>query len=125
MQSDLRAPNRPAPTLAQRLNPLWWMLDTEKPTNWSTLAWFVRNPFCNFFSVIVGISHKTRLVHVARGTGWTFVGGINYGYSTAIDGWLPRPFVSYRGCGIECCIGWMTSGGYAPGTFRVANARQP
>jgi hypothetical protein len=124
MLCDLRAPTRRAPTLAQRLNPLWWACDDEMPAGHSALGWFLRNPCCNLLSTVLGIAHHARIVYVARGAGWTFTDGINYGYSYVVAGWLPLPFASFRALGLEGMIGWKTSGGLGM-SLRVGNAKGP
>jgi hypothetical protein len=125
MLCDLRAPNRRAPTPAQRLSPLWWLCDDEMPAGHSTLGWFLRNPCCNFLSCVVGIAHRYRNVYVARGTGWTFCDGINWGYSSPDDSiFMVLPFVSFRSLGMEGMIGWKTSGGLGM-SLRVGNAKGP
>lgn len=124
MRTDYRAPNRPAPTIAQRCNPLWWALDTERPANQSAIGWFFRNPFCNFLSVVVGIAHRHRVVRVVRGVGWTFCDGVNCGYSTTQGGLIPLPFISFRALGMEGMVGWKTSGGLGM-SLRKAFAKGP
>lgn len=124
MLSDLRAPNRPVPTFAQRVNPLWWMGDVERPAHQSVLGWFLRNPCCNFLSVVVGIAHRERTVTVARGIGWTFTRGANWGWSVPMGGAIPLPFVSFRAIGLEGMAGWKTSGGLGM-SLRIANAKGP
>lgn len=123
---DVRSPNRPPPTFLQRINPVWWASDIMRNPNWPWLIWFLRNPMCNFHNVIIGIAHKERTVAYARGVGWTFVDGWNWGYVQATDGWLKRPFISYRGRWIECMIGWKTSGafGYSLRRANAANATE-
>jgi hypothetical protein len=113
MNSDYRGPNRNPPTFLQRINPLWWMGDVERNPNWSRLQWFLRNPFCNFHNVIIGIAHKHRVVYCSKSP-WTFHpdGGWNYGYCMPIGGWFRRPFISYRGRWFEAMIGWKTSGAF-------------
>jgi hypothetical protein len=123
MFSDRRTPNRQAPSWWQRINPLFWLGDTERPIGKSAFLWFFRNPCCNFNAVIIGVSHKHRTCYYAKGDGWTYASrGWNYGY-TKIDGCpIPLPFVSYRGERWERMLGWKTSGafGYA---WRVTNAK--
>lgn len=113
MQSDRRTPNRLKPTLLQWINPMWWADDAERNTRWPRWRWFLRNPFCNFLSVIVGVADCYRTVHYSRSP-WTFAqdGGINYGYTMIDGGICPLPFISYRGSVMECGIGWKTSGGF-------------
>ena len=119
---DRHGPNRRAPTWAQVLNPFWLASDDERNRAWPWLLWFCINPFCNLLSVVLGISHRTRTICVAKGDGWTYTPGWNWGWSMAEESRLRLPFISYRGRWFECMIGWKTSG--ALGTsFRKANAR--
>lgn len=108
--SDHRAANRHAPTWRQILNPVWLLSDELRPAGWSWPRWFLRNPASNLFSVVLGICHKSRVVSWARGSGWTYVKGFNWGWSVPVGGCLPRPFVSFRGRWVECMTGWKTSG---------------
>jgi hypothetical protein len=124
MIGDYRAPNRRAPTTRDRWSLLWWASDDERNPAWSWGRWFLINPFCNFLSCIIGIAHRGRYIYVARGVGWTYTDGLNWGYSVAHDGWLKRPFVSYRGSWVECCAGWKTSGGFGI-ALRKSGARNP
>ena len=124
MLTDIRAPNRQAPTWRQMVDPLWWALDAAKPAHYSHAGWFLRNPFCNFLSVVVGVAHRERSVTVLRGVGWTFTDGVNSGWSVPIGGMLPRPFVSFRAFGLEGVLGWKTSGGLGA-SLRSANAKGP
>jgi hypothetical protein len=93
----------------------------ERNHNWPWLRWFLRNPFCNFHAVVIGVADCHRTVYWKRSP-WTFAeSGWNYGYTIIDGGWVPLPFVSWRGRWIECGIGWKTSGfwGYS---FRRANS---
>jgi hypothetical protein len=119
MFHDLRAPNRIAPTSTQRINPLWWLGDAHRPASKGVVGWFFRNPCANLFAVIIGITHRTRLVAYARGDGYTYAeAGWNWGWSVPFRGWLPRPFISWRGERIELAIGWKTSGAFTPTSTR-------
>jgi hypothetical protein len=125
MLCDVRHPNRRPPTFLQRINPLWWMGDAHRPASAGRIAWFLRNPFANFFAVIVGVSHRHRVVHYAKGPGWTYSTlGWNWGYTVPITGCMPRPFVSYRGHWVEIAAGWKTSGAFTPLQIRMANSKQ-
>lgn len=122
MRFDRRQPNRPAPTLRQRINPIWWASDVERNKEWSWWRWFKRNPFNNFCMVIIGIAHKERDVYYSVSPN-TYApdGGYNEGYSIRVD----KPgkkykFKSHRGDKIEWCVGWKTSGGFTI-TRRPAN----
>jgi len=133
MRFDRRQPNRPAPTLLQRVNPIWWAGDVERPlpvygpdkkliSGWPWWQWFKRNPFCNFTMVIIGIAHKSRDCHYSRSP-WTYADtGWNYGWSMPGIIGLPRPFVSHRGSWLEWAIGWKTSGGF---TMQCRRANSP
>lgn len=121
MYADHRTANRLPATILQAVNPFWLMSDVERNHNWPWWRWFLRNPFCNFHAVVIGVADCGRTVYWSRSP-WTFAdSGINYGYTIIDGGFLPLPFVSYRGHGIECAIGWKTSGffGYA---LRRANS---
>ncbi len=122
MLCDRRTPNRRAPTLAQRINPLWLAGDVERPQAWPALAWFLRNPFANMLSTVLGVAHLSRSVWYSRSP-WTFAGqGTNYGWTWADGVPIPLPFVSYRGRYLESCSGWMTSGNLTILTFRRSNS---
>lgn len=143
---DRRQPNRIAPKWRQVLDPIWHLSDDQRemawplaPTAWwlcwwrgllmvpgvRWLCWFIRNPACNFFSVIIGIAHRSRTVYVAKGDGWTYTNGLNYGWIKADESNLKLPFFSYRGKYIELMLGWKTSGGFAAFPFRRANSKGP
>lgn len=150
MICDHRAPNRKPATLHQKINIFWLASDEERNPQWPQitglnwllalpgprwLLWFLRNPFCNLASVVIGICHRDRTVCYARGSGWTFVDGLNYGYSRADGSKIKLPFVSYRGLfgfrvpfspwrfrGFEVKLGWETNGALSTGTLRMANA---
>lgn len=128
MYHDRRAPNRPAPTWRQVLNPIWLASDIERNMAFWWINWFRINPFCNLMSVVLGISHRSRTVYVSAGDGWTYVDGWNRGWIKADESGLVLPFRSYRGrflwWHIECMAGWHTSGRLGL-TFRTANAQNP
>jgi len=112
MRSDRRTPNRVSPTILQALNPLWWADDAERNPRWPRWRWFLRNPCCNFLSVIIGVADCHRTVYYSRSP-WTFAEtGCNYGYTLIDGGCIRLPFVSYRGKRVEAGIGWKTSGGF-------------
>ena len=118
---DHRGPNRLPPTWRQILNPIWLMSDTERNMAWPWWRWFLRNPFCNFYQVVIGIAHKPRMCAWLRSP-WTFAEkGWNLGYIQADGSWLKLPFISHRGTCVEWCAGWMTAGGFAM-TIRRANS---
>lgn len=133
MIHDHRQPNRSPATWCQILNPIWWASDAEREKAWPIwcpsvlrgLVWFTRNPFCNFFSVIIGIAHRSRTIVVSNGVGWTYVRGWNHGYIQADESNLRLPFVSYRNDYFEMMLGWKTSGGFAAFPFRRANSKGP
>jgi len=116
-------PLRPAPTLRQRINPIWWLGDVERNPNWSRWSWFKRNPCANFTMTIIGIAHKERDCYYSRSP-WTYeVSGFNWGYSIPTGfPQIPFPFISYRGKRIEFALGWKTSGGF---TMSVRRANSP
>jgi hypothetical protein len=114
--------NRKAPTLWQRLNPIWWASDEERNDHWDWLHWFFRNPFANFTNTIIGIAHKDRDCYYSRSP-WSFAEfGLNYGFSVPVKGWFSYPFISYRGTWIEYIIGWKTSGRFSM-TLRRSNSK--
>lgn len=121
MNYDHRGPNRAPATFFQAVNPFWWMSDVERNRNWPWWQWFLRNPFCNFHAVIIGVADCSRTVYWSKSP-WSFAErGWNYGYTIIDGGWIPLPFVSWRGRWVEVAIGWKTSGffGYA---LRRANS---
>jgi hypothetical protein len=122
MFHDFRQHNREPATWAQVLNPIWWASDVERNHNWTWYKWFFRNPFCNFFMVIVGIADYDRDCFWSVSP-WTYADrGFNYGYSIPVHCWkIPFPFISYRGTWIEWAIGWKTSGGFTM-TLRKSNS---
>lgn len=124
MPSDARGPNRPAPTLLQRINPIWWLGDTERPlpvyradgtleSGWSWWAWFKRNPCANFGSVIIGCAHQYRRVIYTTSPYSYADDGWNHAHVIPEGAWFRRPFWSFRGKRWERCIGWKTSGNFA------------
>ncbi|HPS76517.1 MAG TPA: hypothetical protein PLS53_00015 [Thermoanaerobaculaceae bacterium] len=125
-----REPLRPVPTWAQRLNPFWWLSDTERNMAWPWLKWFLRNPATNFFSVIMGVAHRARTVHTLKPGEYTLAPqGFNIGITVVQKPWwaqvlwpLVYPFLSYRGEKWEWVTGWKTSGTFSLITFRRANA---
>lgn len=120
MHADLRPPNRMPPTLAQRINPLWWAGDAERPSGWTWWQHFLRNPFANFTMTVIGCAHRERAV-VYSASPWTYADdGWNSGWVIPSGG-MPRPFMSWRGRRWEWCIGWKTNGG-ATIQFRRANS---
>ena len=124
MNSDHRGPieGRVAATSQQRLSLSWLAGDVQRNPAYSAFRWFFTNPFCNYLSVVVGISHLPRTVYYAKGEGWTYVDGLNWGYSIAEGNVQKLRFVSYRGCWLEGMLGWKTSGALGI-TLRVARAR--
>lgn len=116
-------PGRFSPTIAQRRSLRWLAGDDLRNPAVPAWRWFLINPCCNFLSVVVGISHLARTVNYARGDGWTFVDGFNWGYSVADGCTRKRRFLSYRGRFFECMIGTKTSGAVGM-SFRIANATQ-
>lgn len=129
MYRSTHGPIRKPAKWSQIINPLWLMSDDERNKNYTWFGirpigwfrWFLRNPCTNLFTVVLGISHRTRMVYFVKGEGWTYVDGLNYGYSVAAESALKLPFISYRGKRFECMAGWKTSGGVDI-QFRRANS---
>jgi hypothetical protein len=116
-----REPLRSPPTLSQKLNPFWWASDDDRNMAWPWFKWFLRNPFTNFCSCIIGIKHCPRTVVTLKPGEYTLPpSGLNWGFSYVK--WLPRPFIAYRGIKWEWVAGWKTSGVFSPLTFRRANS---
>lgn len=125
LSDDLRDPAWPLAPTAWWL--CWWRVLLLIPgVRWA--CWLTRNPACNFFSVVIGIAHRTRTVYVKNGDGHTFTDGWNKGWIKADESALLLPFRAYRGrfllWQIECMIGWKTSGGFGA-SFRRANSKGP
>ena len=123
MKNDYRTPNRKPATFLQRINPLWWASDTEQDMTWPWWRWFIRNPFANFFAVVVGVAHCYRTVYYTKSP-WSYAedGGCNICITLVNGSWFPRPFISFRGKKWERSIGWKTSGCFALGDWRRANS---
>jgi hypothetical protein len=116
---DHRGPNRLPPRWFQILNPVWLASDAERNHNWTWRKWFLRNPFCNLFMVVIGIAHKPRTCAWTVSP-WTYADrGWNLGYVQADNSWIKMPFISYRGRRFECSIGWKTSGGFTAAARRA------
>lgn len=131
-----RAPIRQPAQAAQRTDVAWLLGDVEANRRWSWLRWLWRNPATNLMAVVLGVSHRHRLV-VSTTSPWTFVpgGGWNWAFTCADGCLLPRPLISYRGrwplgwinrfvpripAEIEVAIGWKTSGDLTLLTVRRA-----
>ena len=124
MISDRRQQNRDPATFIQAINPLWWASDAERNPKWPWWRWFLRNPFCNFAMVVIGIADSERDCHYSVSP-WTYAEkGWNYGYSKPTNRFprIPFPFLSYRGRWVEFNLGWKTSGGFS---LAVRRANSP
>jgi hypothetical protein len=104
------------------LNPVWLASDEHRNLTWPWFLWFLINPCANLLSVVLGVSHRTRTVTWARGEGWTYTDGWNWGWTVTLESKLRLPFVSYRGRYVEWSVGWKTSGAVGL-TFRKARAK--
>lgn len=123
-------------TSSQRTDLAWLVGDTQANRRWSWWRWLLRNPAANAFAVVFGVAHRYRIV-VTTTSPWTYVpgGGWNFAWTLADGCPVPLPLVSYRGrwplgwlhrfwsripAEIETAVGWKTSGGLTPLTFRRA-----
>jgi hypothetical protein len=76
------------------------------PSLWLAVQWWFRNPFHNLFFYVIGVAHKQRTVYSTRewsAPGWTF--------HITRAGWLPLPFVCFRGRP-NFYAGWRPTGAF-------------
>ena len=117
-----RQPERPRPTMLQRINPVWWLGDSTRLPGWSWWSWFKRNPASNFLSVIVGVAHRPRtFVSPDTDTIWSPSGKARCS-RTLCDG-LVLPLYSFKTASHEAAWGWKPDGSLSF-TWRRINATE-
>lgn len=109
----------PAPTWRQALSPWWWIQDQEMEWRW--IDAFRRQPFANFFSVIIGVGdHKRWFISTMDGSNFP-VRGWGFAWVLADSCLIPRPWVAWRGAHHDFGAGWKSHGGFGI-NWRRANA---
>jgi hypothetical protein len=81
-----------------------------KPAWRRRLAWWCRNPLHNLTFYVIGCVDRDSL-SLGREPDKVFLDAAGWNWAWTFAGWLPRPFVSYRGTTWRGYIGWRPPGG--------------
>lgn len=105
----------------RKLSPIWWVQNTDDPAPpvWykpdgklRTLQWRLRNPFHNFTFYVIGVTDRdfTRYGRHADGV-FNPNGGWNWAV-IPVAGFIPLPFISYKGERVKFYILWRERGNF-------------
>lgn len=110
----------PAATWLEAVNPLWLASDVERDPAVPWLAWFKQNWFANAKNVIFGVAHRPRW-WISNMGGANFPDG-GWGWAWCVaDGFIPLPWLAWRGAHHEFGAGWKSHGGFGV-NWRRANS---
>jgi hypothetical protein len=121
----------------KKINPIWWLKNDGEPwpPDWQlpgypywirVISWYLRNPFSNFGSYVIGVSDRNFTVigmPPVLTTAWNDLPGGRTGWKYSIIhlGYLRLPFVSYVGKHVMWYAGW-EAGGYFGFKWNILNS---
>ncbi len=120
-----------------KINPVWWFQNAQdpEPPSWfnarqrhwlRVLMWYLRNPLHNFHWYVIGIADRSFWRWGRQPEhNWAVSPSRWNWFITFAYGWLPLPFVSWRGTRIEWLFGWKDSGNFGAALRRASGPEGP